>query len=189
MSQENTPCHGLTFRFLGPPLIERDGVQVYIKRRKAITLFAYLAVTEKRHSRDTLATLFWPESDQNSARTSLRSTISWFKKITKLDGLEADRQSVCLKVAAGLHVDVIEFKDRLNSAYSHEHPEDTLCPDCVALLNQAIDLYRGDFLAGFSLRHNPEFDNWQFQQIEALRNELINALDKLIQHNMSSGEM
>lgn len=58
----------LSLSLLGPPRLEMDGEPVQIGRRKALALLVYLAVTKRLHSRDALATLFWPEYDQSSAR-------------------------------------------------------------------------------------------------------------------------
>ena len=61
----------LNLYLLGTPRIEIDGQPVSISRRKALALFAYLALTGHSHSRDALATLLWPENDQSSARALL----------------------------------------------------------------------------------------------------------------------
>ena len=66
----------LALYLFGPPRLEMDGAPVHIPRRKAIALLAYLVVTGQSHSRDTLATLFWPENDQRGARTELRRMLS-----------------------------------------------------------------------------------------------------------------
>jgi hypothetical protein len=57
----------------GPPRLkdwrlEDRGEAIDIRPRKALALLIYLAVTNQPHSRDALATLFWPESDQVAAR-------------------------------------------------------------------------------------------------------------------------
>ncbi len=52
-------------------------------------------------------------------------------------------------------------------------------PLCLAALAGAAALYRGDFLAGFTLRDSPDFDEWQFFQAETLRRELAEALERL----------
>ena len=57
---------------LGPPRIELDGRPVDIQRRKALALLIYLAASGQPHSRDTLATLFYPDNDQSRARAYLR---------------------------------------------------------------------------------------------------------------------
>ena len=59
----------------GQPNIQVDGKSVPLARRKALALLAYLAVTGRPSSRDTLATLFWPENDQSGARNNLRRSI------------------------------------------------------------------------------------------------------------------
>ena len=70
----------LALYLLGPPRIERDGHPVDVRRRKAVALLAYLAVTGQGHSRDALATLFWPEHDQSHARAGLRRALASLKK-------------------------------------------------------------------------------------------------------------
>ena len=49
-------------------------------------------------------------------------------------------------------------------------------------MTQAVDFYREDFLAGFSLRDSSDFDDWVFFQAENLRRELVGALDRLVRH-------
>ena len=46
---------------LGAPRVEHDGGLIEVDTRKATALLAYLAVTRRRHARDTLAGLLWPE--------------------------------------------------------------------------------------------------------------------------------
>ena len=79
-------------------------------------------------------------------------------------------------VAAEVVLDVRAFRERLAACRAHEHPPQEVCPDCLALLREAAALYGGDFLAGFTLRDSPAFDEWQFFQAERLREELISAL-------------
>ena len=86
----------LALYVLGPPRIERDGVPVQIRRRNIVALLAYLAVTGRSHSRDALATLFWPEHDQSGARAGLRRTLASLKKALGAGWLEVSRESVGL---------------------------------------------------------------------------------------------
>lgn len=54
-------------------------------------------------------------------------------------------------------------------------------------MTEAAELYRDDFLAGFSLRDSPSFDDWQFRQTERLRRELADVLQTLIRHSSAGG--
>lgn len=51
----------LKLTLFGLPRLEREGQPVEVSRRKALAMLTYLAATGQTHSRDTLATLFWPE--------------------------------------------------------------------------------------------------------------------------------
>lgn len=59
----------------GSPRLERDGRPIELNLRKALALLVYLAVSGRPHSRDALATLLWPESDQREGRARLRRTL------------------------------------------------------------------------------------------------------------------
>jgi DNA-binding SARP family transcriptional activator len=50
----------------------------------------------------------------------------------------------------------------------------------LSLLNKAIDLYRDDFLKGFTLPNCPEYDEWQLFQTESLRQTFSTALQNLV---------
>jgi pimeloyl-ACP methyl ester carboxylesterase len=52
----------------------------------------------------------------------------------------------------------------------------------------ACELYRGDFLAGFSLADSPEFEDWTFFRREALRGRLMHALERSIHASNEAGE-
>lgn len=58
----------------------------------------------------------------------------------------------------------------------------------MAELQQASDLYRGDFMAGFTLRDSLNFDHWQFQEAEQFRRELAEALAALANIHAQHGD-
>jgi DNA-binding SARP family transcriptional activator len=170
----------LNLFLLGPPRLEREGHSVEVDTRKAIALMAYLAVSGESHSRDALATLLWPDYDQTHARGALRRTLSALNKALAGEWLEVDRESIGLNPNVPIWLDVAEFQGRLKSCRSHNHPSEAACADCLAALTEAVALYRDDFLAGFTLRDSPDFDEWQYFQTESLRRELAGALESLV---------
>ena len=178
----------LALFLLGPPRIKRDGEPVEIRRLKAMALIVYLAVTGSSHSRDALATLFWPELDQSRARAGLRRALAALKKALGEGWLDADRETVSLNPGAEIWLDVVEFQDRLAECRTHGHPQEEVCPACLPLLAEAAALYRDDFLAGFTLPDSPGFDEWQFFHTEGLRDDLASALERLARGYSDRGE-
>ncbi len=178
----------LALFLLGPPRTERNGEPIEIDRRKAVALLVYLAVTGRSHSRDALATLFWPEHDQSQARAGLRRALATLKKALGEVWLDVDRETVGLNPGAEVWLDVEEFQARLAECRTHGHSQEEVCPACLPLLAEAAALYRDDLLAGFTLRDSPGFDEWQFFQTEGLRDELASALERLVQGHSGQGE-
>ena len=138
----------LALYLLGPHYIERDGVPLKVRRRKAAALLAYLVVSGETHSRDALATLFWPEHDQSQALGGLRRTLTSLKRALGEGWLSVDRETAGLNPGAEIWLDVREFQDLLATCHTHGHPPDQVCPACLAPLAEAAALYRDDFLAG-----------------------------------------
>ena len=178
----------LALSLLGPPRIERDGVPVRVSRHKAVALLAYLAVTGQIHRRDALSTLLWPEQDQSRARAGLRRALAALKEALGEGWLEADRESIGLNLDSESELDVRAFRERLAECRGHGHPSQDVCADCLSSLAEAADLYRGDFLAGFTLRDSPGFDDWQFFQTQELRDELASALERMVEGHSARGE-
>ena len=54
--------------------------------------------------------------------------------------------------------------------------------------SEAVALFSGDFLEGFSLRDSPEFDDWQIREAGALERELASALRRLIALLVARGD-
>ncbi len=172
---------------LGSPRLECDGEPVRLDRRKAFALLTYLAVTAEPHPRDALTLLLWPRADQTGGLASLRSTLVTVRAIGKRY-LAVDRERVGLKKDDSFQMDVDQFRRRLAQCREHGHGEAEVCPVCAGLLSEAVALYRGDFLAGFSLADSPEFDEWQRLQTETLRRELFGALERLVRYHAGRKE-
>jgi len=147
--------------------------------RKAMALLAYLAVNGGQQGRDSLAALLWPENDQTSARAALRRTLSVLNKALAPGVLTITRESVEISANASLWFDVEEFQRSRKECASHGHAPNEACPRCLAPLEQAAGLYQDTFMAGFTLRDSPAFDDWQFFQSESLRRELVEVLECL----------
>ncbi len=178
----------LRFYLFGAPRLEREDEAIKISLRKALALLAYLAVTQQSHSRDALATLFWPDDSQSKARGNLRRTLSRLNKVLGKGWLEIDRGNAGLNPQADLWLDVDQFQRRLAQCQAHGHASIEVCPHCLPDLTAAAELYTGGFLAGFSLPDCPNFDEWQFFQDEGLRQALASVLERLGRGHSNRGD-
>lgn len=164
---------------LGNPSLEFDGQPVRLETRKGLAMLIYLRMAGHDCPRESLQTLFWPEYDQKHAQANLRRTLASLNKSLRKGIIEADRERVGIKDPSNIWLDVAKFLEKLASRKSHPHPQDEICVECRIALDEAIQLYQGDFLEGFNLNDCSEFDEWQFLQRETLRQELGLALQKI----------
>ncbi len=149
---------------LGNPLVEVDGQSVSVDRRAGMALLAYLTVESKRVGREQLATLLWPEADQQRAFGRLRRVLYALTKTIGEGYLAADRTHITL---AAHWSDVAQLTDAGTT---------------LATLEQARDLMRGDFMQGFTLPHSDPFERWQQQQVTRFRAAHDRVLDRLATH-------
>ena len=177
----------LEINLLGAPRILQDGSPVEFDTRKATALLAYLAVTEQPHTRDTLATLLWPDYDQIRARAALRRTLSTVNRALEGQHLEIRRDTIEIKLDPGVWVDTKHFQELSSVAEEHNHLPGSICQECIERLEGAVALYHGDFMAGFSLRDSVNFDDWQFFQSDSLRRQLGDTLEKLVEYLCARG--
>jgi DNA-binding SARP family transcriptional activator len=170
----------LRLALLGAPQVEVGGAPLRVDTRKAVALLAYLAYSSRRHGRDQLAALLWPEGDDAHARAALRRTLSALNHA--LGGsarVAADRTGLEL-VAPAMDLDIERFRQLVASCDAHGHEPERACASCAEPLAEAVALHRGDFLAGFTLRDAPEFEDWQLAEADTLRREHAGALQRLV---------
>jgi len=162
----------LRVSLLGAPSIEVGTTRIETDTRKATALLAYLAVSEQPQRRATLAALLWPDNDEQKARGALRRTLSVLRSALGDRWLEADGETIDLD-GTNMVVDAAEFRRAIRAGR----------------LADAVRLYRGDFLQGFSLRDSPAFDDWQAAEAERLRADYGDALSHLAADAERSGDL
>ena len=178
----------LRLYLLGTPRIMHGGIAVEPDTRKATAMLAYLAVTNHPQTRDALAALLYPDYDDIHARGALRRTLHAVNKMFQDKHLYASRERIELADDNPIWSDVSEFKKFLGETKGHPHSTLEICEVCMAKLTEAIEIYQGDFMAGFSLRDSASFDDWQYLQREELRRELAAALEILTRSHRRRGE-
>ncbi len=179
---------GLRLMLLGEAAVMVDGHPMRVDTRKAVALLAYLAVTQTSASRDQLSAMLWSDAHPERARGALRRTLSVLRQALGDRWVDVEGDRIRLMDRSDLWVDVTDAERLVSSIDTHPHPTTSTCHLCRRPLEQAAGLYRGDFMAGFSLRHSPEFEDWQLRQADILRHRQGRTLEKLSECLAGAGE-
>ncbi|MDP8968831.1 MAG: AAA family ATPase, partial [Actinomycetota bacterium] len=167
----------LEIRLLGAPRVSRDGQPVVFETRKAMALLAHLALADRPRSRAALCELLYPAYETDRARGALRRTLSTLRKGIGDEWIDTTGDSIALRRGPGLMLDVGRFRALAGDDASEER------------LDEAIALFSGDFLEGFSLRDSPEFESWQLSEAGALERELASALSRRVEQLVARGDV
>lgn len=175
---EVTPV--LRCALLGEPQISRsDGTNLAARWRKELALLTYLAVeSQQPHSRETLASLLWPDAPDTAARNALRVAITVLRDLlgdSPTPYLRATRTTLQFAPDSPYWLDVAIFDQHIAASRRHRHPPGELCDTCSAALTDAVALYRGDFLAGVTLPASVAFEEWALLQRETFHQQMLEA--------------
>lgn len=168
----------LTLQLMGEFAATLDGRPLdNFRTRLAQALLIYLAVQPERHRREQVMAIFWPDLPQASAQQNLRQNLYLLRQtigeVTTADGravpaILSDRDHLQLNPEAAIRVDAC----RLNQILDLIQPSRTE-------LEEAVALYRGEFLADFYLSYSSPFEEWSLARREAYRRGILDALQRL----------
>lgn len=169
----------LRIRLLGPLDVQWTSQPLPIPRRQVRALLSYLAVHLNPVPREQLCFLFWPDTPESAARRKLSRLLTHLRLalpdpdvvLTSGDQVALDHRRTWSDTAAFEH-------------FQHDVPTTRRN---IEGLQQAVDLYRGSFLAGFSLPDNPEFEVWVTQERHAWERRYLEALVTLIEDRRAQG--
>ena len=151
------------------------GLPLTLPTRKARALLAYLALRPGQpHPRDTVAALLWGDKEAEQARHSLRQAISSIRKTLSHASprclfLEGD--AITLAPAA-VEVDAVLFERLVNDG-------------SPPALERATTLYSGHFLEGLDVKEEM-FEEWLMTERERLRELALEALARLLSHQLKN---
>lgn len=151
---------------------------------KERALLVYLAVEANRpHSREALAALLWPEKSEQVARRNLSTALMRLRNAlhdltTELPFLLITPQTVHLNPQAEIWSDIGALTALFDACDAHHHRHVETCRACFGRLQQAVALYREEFLVGFSPESLP-FEEWARTQRETLHRRALDGMQSL----------
>ena len=155
----------LRIRVLGELSVESSGRQIELSGSwRARSVLAWFALNPGAHLRGAVASRFWPDVLDSSARASLRNALWALRRALgdQADGaLIATRDRVGLAGPPNVWVDAIAFRDHV----------------AAGELEEALALSRGDVLAGLD-------EEWVHEYRDLHRD----ALSELLERRAAQGE-
>ena len=147
---------------------------------KELALLTYLVWSRRPQSRTHLGEMFWDGRSPEQLRSNLRTLMTRSRQ--KLGQyVTINRETVAFNESIDYWLDLAEF-DRQIKIAGYLYRQSTPPPASAARrLAKALDLYGGDFLAGFELADSPAFMDWVEAERQSLKNEAVTAGHKLIQ--------
>ncbi|MES0361734.1 MAG: BTAD domain-containing putative transcriptional regulator, partial [Anaerolineales bacterium] len=155
---------------------------------KVRALLSYLAVeSERPHRREKLAGLLWPDYPESSARSSLRRALADLRKGIGDERAEPpylliSRQTIQFNQESEAWVDVTGFT---SLSQAKGQPDQGV----IQGWGDAVDMYRGEFMEGFSLPDSPPFEEWQLLNREHYHRQVLDTLHRLSDAFEAQGEI
>lgn len=174
----------LQISLLGPLAVTINHHTVAFRTDAERALLAYLASHQGTpQRRDTLAALLSPDRSDSDALTYLRNRLTRLRDALQDDGatppwLTVDRKQIALRRGDDIAIDITHFEQQITAVETHPHRQLAGCPTCLALLDEAVALVRGEFLAGLNFPSEP-WEGWLLAQREYLHQRALEALTLL----------
>src|SRR5215208_7282736 len=170
LTQPGSEKEKIVVRVLGELALEVGGRDTNgIASHRARSLLGWLAVHPGLHPRSRVAGVFWPDVLEESARSSLRTTLSTLKRElgASAEGLvTASRERVGIEPGPDTWIDLQTFEQRVTGGE----------------LEQAVALCRGDLLTDLD-------DDWVNEPREHHRHRLLGVLGQLADQAERSGDL
>jgi DNA-binding SARP family transcriptional activator len=183
----------LKISLLGPFQVTLGGMPVTrFGADTACALLAYLAMDPHTpYRRESLAGLLWPDQPESEARHNLSQALLRLRtaigdRDTAPPFLLATRETIQLNPESECWLDASVFEESLAFTKRHGHRRVENCADCAERLSEAVELYQGEFLAGFSLPSAP-FEEWAIVERERLHQLVLEALSQLAAYHEVQG--
>jgi len=172
----------LKINLLGIVRVAHQGIPTETGMGHAVKgLLGYLTLFRHRfHAREVIAGIFWGESSEDRARSSLNTTLWRLRKVLEPGSIPTGAYLATTSTGEiGFNrksdhwIDVEIFEDHIKPILAI--PYDSLKAKEVSQLESALHLYQGELLEGF-------YDEWALRERERLRTLFVQGQIHLLHH-------
>jgi len=149
------------------------GLVLHQPKRTALLVYLVAAQPRGFHRRDGLLALFWPEMDASHARDALNSALKLLRQGLGTETVVSRGAEEVAIAPARVWADVVAFEAALAEG-SYE---------------EALALYRGDFLEGFHTAEADGFEEWMEDERRRLRTAAAGGSRALADRKAAAGDL
>ncbi len=190
----------LYIRVFGSPEIIHGEQVLSFSSRKEKALLLYLAVEGGRHLRKELLRIFWPDLDSKRGHTVLRGAIMRLRKGLDRTHMPEEQAHLIVERSSlelALTSDVVLDLQALAAAWQLIQDRPSMLAlwtrqahqEVSTLFDQALRSYREMFLADFSLRDAPLFDEWTRMQSQQWHVRMMYICKSAVRWQELAGDM
>lgn len=164
---------------LGPAWVEWQSRPLDVCRKQARGLLYRLAAQMQPVPREELCYTFWPDEPESVAHRHLSHLISHLRQSLPMPALVRTRNELVELDPEKAWCDTAAFRQSCSA------PD----PSRLSLLQQAVEIYRGPFLSGFSLPVCAEFGRWAAGERTVLQRLYLDTLAYIVTTQADRGDL
>lgn len=189
----------LMVHLMGAPCaVLPGGENIQFQVDNTLLLMAYLGANSgKTFRRTDLATLFYPDHEEQNANQNIRQVIHRLRKLLKDDtreipGLSVDAMTIRINPDGPLVTDIQQFNEQSQASQKfmqqHSHRRFEICRTCMGKFEKLASIYAGDFLDGYLPHTNGLLDEWVPQVRQEYKSKLIWVLHWLATYHFERAQ-
>ncbi len=176
----------------GPYEIYLDDVKVDGLYSQARALLAFLVIeSHRKHSREKLSEMLWPDDPRDLAKQNLRQAISRLRlalgdRESPEQYILATRTDIQFNPLSDFWCDSEAFKFAI-CAYQ-QNGSKAITVESLGWMQESAELYRGHFLEHFHSVHSDHFHEWRQTIAESLKCKAIAVVEQLCRYYEKEGD-
>ena len=181
-----------------PCAVLPGGENIQFQVDNTLLLMAYLGANSgKTFRRTDLATLFYPDHEEQNANQNIRQVIHRLRKLLKDDtretpGLLVDAMTIRINPDGPLVTDIQQFNEQSQASQKfmqqHSHRRFEICRTCMGKFEKLASIYAGDFLDGYLPHTNGLLDEWVPQVRQEYKSKLVWVLHWLATYHFERAQ-
>lgn len=178
----------LTIKLLGSPtfVLHNESIS-HLLGGRAAALLIYLAVTRQPQPRTQITDLLWEEIPEHQAKANLRYRLSDLRKVVG-DYIIASGDTLTFNQNLPHWIDITVFTTYMSQTVPSATPGPEASRVEPGILQELLNLYTGEFLAGFLVDQATAFERWMIAQRRHLHDLLIRGLQLRTQQHLDHAE-